>query len=336
MRVGLNPNKDKASDVSQYLHQVIIPVYIPNQEGYFKDSLKIFKLCLESLFVTTHYRTFITIINNGSCKEVTEYLDRLYADNKIMELIQTENIGKLNAILKGLVGNQIEIVTISDADVFFLPNWQYETTKIFNEVPKAGMVGIVPQFKMYEAHCGNVIFNNIFNKKLRFLSVKNPESLKKFYKSIGWKNDYNKDYLKFNLGLKINKNLSVLIGSGHFVSTYKKDVFDEVTSFIGYKLGGISETYLDKAPLKKGYWRLTTQDNYAYHMGNTFENWMKVDNSAQHNQNDLFSSFVTSKRENPFIYFIKNRFFIKFISIPFLNKLFLRWKKLPKEMVKRY
>jgi len=44
MRIGFNPHKDKIQEVSEYVHQVIIPVYIPNQEGYFKDSL-IF-LCL--------------------------------------------------------------------------------------------------------------------------------------------------------------------------------------------------------------------------------------------------------------------------------------------------
>ena len=50
MRVGLNPNRDKLLPISDYLHQIIIPVYIPNQEDYFKDSLKILKLCLASLF----------------------------------------------------------------------------------------------------------------------------------------------------------------------------------------------------------------------------------------------------------------------------------------------
>ena len=52
MRVGSNPHKDKPQDESVYSHQVIIPVYIPNQEEYFKDSFKIFKLCIESLFAT--------------------------------------------------------------------------------------------------------------------------------------------------------------------------------------------------------------------------------------------------------------------------------------------
>lgn len=336
MRVGLNPNKDKLKEKSEYLHQVIIPVYIPNEEGYFKDSLKILKLCIKSLLSTIHNKTFITIVNNGSCKSVKKYLESLFNEGEIQELIHSENIGKLNAIIKGLVGNDIELVTISDADVLFMPNWQDETVKIFNNVSKAGVVGIVPQFKMYENYCGNVICDNLFNKKLKFLPVKNPDSLKKFYDSIGWEHNYNQDYLKYTLGLEFSQDLKVLIGSGHFVATYKKDMFKNIVSFLEHKLGGNSEEYLDKEPLKKGYWRLTTLDNFAYHMGNTLEDWMEVIPTLSEYKKEVLSNFNINKETSRFSYFLKNRLFIKLFSIPFLNRLFLKWKGLPNDMVKRY
>jgi len=336
MRIGLNPHKDKPIDTTEYVHQVIIPVYVPNQEGYFKDSFKIFQVCLESLFSTIHHKTFITIVNNGSGAFIKGYLDDLFLKGKIQEVIHTENIGKLNAILKGLAGNDIELATISDSDVLFLPNWQSETARIFKEIPKAGVVGIVPQFKMYEANCGNVIFDNLFNRKLKFIHVKNSEALIHFYDSIGWDRNYNQDYLAYNLGLEINPNLKVLIGSGHFVATYKKDIFEEITTFIPFKLGGISEAYLDVAPLKKDYWRLTTYDNFAYHMGNTFEDWMETVPFQDQAVECLYSNFRKNRKPNALIYFIKNRLFVKFISIKVLVKLFLKWKKLPKEMIKKY
>jgi len=336
MRIGLNPNKDGVIKPSNYIHQVIIPVFIPNKEGYFKDSLKVFKLCIESLLSTIHNKTFITIVNNGSSQVVKEYLELLFNNRKIHELINTENIGKLNAILKGLAGNEIEIVTISDADVLFLPNWQKETIKVFCNIPKVGVVGMVPQFKMFEAHCGNVLYDNFFNRKLKFLPVKNPKALQMFYDSIGWDKNYNQDYLKYSLGLEISKDLSVLIGSGHFVATYKKDMFSEISSYLGYKLGGVSETYLDKAPLSKGYWRLTTQDNYAYHMGNTLEDWMEVLPQQEQFEENINSNFNINKKSNKFVYLFKNRVFVKLFSIAFLNRLFLKWKLLPKEMVNTY
>lgn len=336
MRIGSNPHKDEVLSKSQYLHQIIVPVFIPHQEEYFKDSLAILKLCLESIFATTHDKTFITIVNNGSDIVVVNYLDLLLKENKIHELIHTQNIGKLNAILKGLAGNNIELVTISDSDVLFLKDWQKETVSVFKSVPKAGVVGIVPQFKMYESNCGNILFDTILSSKLQFVPVKNTEGLIRFYDSIGWKRDYNENYLKYNLGLKINSNQNVLLGSGHFVATYKKDIFEEIVSYIEFKMGGTSEAYLDKAPLKKDYWRVTTHDNYAYHMGNTLENWMIVLQNLEKEEEQVSYGFEKKKPISPFLYWIKNRLFIKFISIKVLVKLFLKWKKLPKEMISKY
>lgn len=336
MRIGINPNKNEPIAKSNYLHQIIVPVYIPNQEGFFKGSFAVLQLCLESLFATTHSKTFITIVNNGSDAIIANYLDSLLKENKIHELIHTQNIGKLNSILKGLAGNDIELVTISDSDVLFLNNWQKETVTVFKCVPKAGVVGIVPQFKMYETNCGNLLFDKIFSSKLRFIPVKNKEALIKFFDSIGWDKSYNQDYLEYNLGIEINEDQHVLVGSGHFVATYKKDIFEEITSYIGFKMGGSSEGYLDQALLKKGYWRLSTQDNYAYHMGNTLESWMVTPENEKKQEEEINYDFNTNKMLHPFLYWIKNKLFVKFISVKFLSRFFLKWKKLPEEMISKY
>ena len=70
MRIGYNPLRNELHKPSDFKHQVIIPVYLPNAEGYFKDGLRILDYCLQSLFKTAHSKTFITIINNGSTAEV--------------------------------------------------------------------------------------------------------------------------------------------------------------------------------------------------------------------------------------------------------------------------
>ena len=113
-------------------------------------------------------------------------------------------------------------------------------------------------------------------------------------------------------------------------------MFQEITTYLGYKLGGGSEGFLDKAPLKKGYWRLTTHDNYAYHMGNTMEDWMAVSPENEVSKDFPNINFKKRKNVNPIVYFVKNRLFVKFISIKWLVKLFLSWKKLPKEMIEKY
>lgn len=336
MRIGSNPNKEINQQQSFYIHQIIVPVYIPNEDGYFLDALKILKICLNSMFSTVHDRTFITIVNNGSCANVVKYLNELFEENKIKELIHTDNIGKINAVFKGLSGNNIELVTITDADVMFLRDWQKETIKVFSEIPKAGVVGIVPQFKMYKRYCGNIIFDNLFNKNLKFLRVKNQKALIHFYDSIGWDRNYNQDYLKYALGLNYGE-VQCFVGSGHFVATYKKDIFEELLSFIGgKKAAGIGEDYIDNKPLEKGYWRLTTYDNYAFHMGNIYENWMENIPQKIESVNYSNLNFTQRKKSGSINYFIKNKLFTKLITVNWIYRIFIRWKKLPKQMVKKY
>ena len=335
MRIGYNPHKDQVLEKSEFIHQVVMPVYIPNQDGYFKDSLSILKLSLESLFKTTHNKTFFSIVNNGSCKTVTTYLDDLYKKGAIQELIQTTNIGKLNAVLKGLSGNNIELVTITDADVLFASGWQLETAKVFKTYPKAGVVGIVPQFNMFKSYSGNVIYDNLLNSKLKFLPIKSPKALALFYKSIGWDETYNKDFLKYGLGIE-NKEVNVLLGSGHFVATYKKQQFDTLKSYLGYKLGGNSEGYLDSAALKFDYWRVTTQENYAFHMGNVLEDWMHEVTINKYNKDVIISGFSERQKIDRLSYFVKNKLFYKLVLNNRFSKLFYSWKKLPKEMINNY
>jgi Glycosyl transferase family 2 len=338
MRVGYNPYKDQEQEKTKYLHQVIIPVFIPHEEGYYKDAFIILQHCITSLLKTIHNRTFITIVNNGSSSKIIDYLNSLLLEKKIHELIHTENIGKLNAILKGISGNNIELVTISDSDVLFCNNWQSETVHVFNSFSKTGVVGIVPQFKMFEGNSTNVIWDNLFSSKLRFTEVKDPNALIRFYESIGWDKNYNHDYLKQNLTIS-NQNKKALIGSGHFVATYRKELFAEIITYIGYKMGANSEEYLDTAPLKKGLWRLTTASNHAYHMGNVFETWMQDEiGMLKENPNYLNELIVTKAigKNSKLVLFLKNKLFAKIFSNKSFRKFFYRYKKLPKSMVTNY
>ncbi len=335
MRIGLNPHKDQLQESPVYRHQVIVPVFIPNHEGYFKDSFRIFRLCISSLLATVHDKTFITIVNNGSDALIIDYLDELLQEKKIHELIHTVNIGKLNAIFKGLVGNNIELVTIADSDVLFLSNWQKETNKVYAAIPKAGVVGIVPQYYTHRTRCENIIWNRLFDKNLKFLPVKNPKALENFYRSVGW-DSFVPIYHKVALGYEAPNGLQVYVGAGHFVATYKKDMFEEIVTYIGYKMGGLSEDFLDNAPLVKDYWRLTTYDNFAYHMGNTYEDWMNEVVYLNDETYQFSSNFPTYKPISKMEYFLKNKVIKRVFKSRKVKMLFYRFKKLPKEMIAKY
>lgn len=338
MRIGFNPNKDKVKAPEEYFHQLIIPVYIPNEEGYFKDSFQILQYCLESLFKTSHNKTFFTIVNNGSCNKVVTYLNELFENNTIHELIHTTNIGKLNAILKGINGHKFTLITISDADVLFLNNWQKETYAIYESFPKAGTVSPVPSPKVLKHFTANILVENLFSKKLKFTNVVNPKALINFAKSIGNENFYNKIHLEKNLTIKHN-NIRAVVGAGHFVATYRGAVFKTMKqTHSKYNLGGNSETYfLDKPVLDVGLWRLSTENNYCYHLGNIKEPWMEDELSRIQNENNqleepnLHNKFYSKLS----IKLKKILFKVIICKQPFWN-LFLKLKGLDKIEVKKY
>ena len=337
MRRGWNPNKDKPLSRSKFWHQIIVPVYIPNQENYFKDALLILTKCLKSIFATTHSGSFITVVDNGSCLEVREYLESLQRKGRIHELVTTSNIGKLNAIHKGLVGHNFPIVTIADADTLFLSGWQEETVKIFETFPKAGTVGIVPQFNMISNFCTNVLFDNFFNPEMRFYKVGQPEEMRKFYQSLGWKMKPEHYYLHSILGIK-KDGLKACVGSSHFVASYRREVLKDLSAYIPSKMGDFSEKGLDVAAMNAGRWKLTTFNNYAYHMGNEFETWM---NNVHFNSEVPVSLKVVEKSQHvpppgKLSFFLKNKLFKGILRFHLFNRFFFRYKELPNSVLEKY
>ncbi|MFC0776722.1 glycosyltransferase family A protein [Flavobacterium sp. HJSW_4] len=338
MRLGFNPNKDQESASLTYSHQIIIPVYIPNQNDYFKNSLAILKLCLESLFHTVHKRTFITVVNNGSCDEVKNYLQELYSEKKIHEILETTNIGKLNAILKGIVGHNFPLITITDSDVLFLNGWQKATYSIFENFPKAGVVCPTPSSRSLRTHTSNIYWDNFFSKKLAFSKVKTPSALKNFAISVGNPDFYNRAHLEKYFTLSSNSNKAV-IGAGHFVGTYRGGIFDSLgMKYSNYKLGGDSESkILDIPVVQNGFWRLSTEDNYAFHMGNVVEEWMYDEVSKLKKDAVEIDFELKSIGSSPkWLYIVKNKAFGKFILNKKIMKYFLIFKGLPSKDAENY
>ena len=341
MRIGYNPLRNEVHQPSDCIHQVIVPVYIPNDEGYFKDGLKILDLCLQSLFKTAHSKTFITIVNNGSSPEVAAYLDGLLRKRQIDELIHTINCGKLNAILKGLSGNSFPLITIADSDVLFLNNWQQETYRIFHAFPKAGAVCPTPSSKSYKTYTYNIWFELFFSKSLSFTKVKNPDALQAFADSIGNPDFYNQSHKEWYLTVtNERKQTTAVVGAGHFLVTYKNEVFEKLpVKYSNFKLGGDSEKkILDLPVVKNGLWRLSTQDNYAFHMGNTYEDWMAdaLEKITQETYNPEFRPNYKKIKMSKLGFLIQYQLFAKLMARKKVVQQFLIRKGLTKTAAKNY
>jgi hypothetical protein len=334
MRDAANPEKGKLFTMDDYTHQVIIPVYIPNHEDYFRDGLRILKICINSLLNTSHDKTYVTIVNNGSHKDVIHYLNTLLDQNKIHEVIHTANVGKINGVIKGLKGHFFDLVTVSDADVFFKKGWQNETVKVFNAFPKAGVVGVVPQFRLYSDLCYNLLYDNFFSKKLKFEKVKNPQAMEHFYNSIGWTN-LEQAFLDSHLTLSNNDGFKAVVGSGHFVATYKNAAFQYMPQeTCQFKINKGERLYFDEPVLKTDSWRLTTTNNYAYHMGNVHEPWMDEElskiNASAENPYLAYKHANNNSSSSKFSFVLKNKLFAKFFKRKPVLKWFLKNKKIEK------
>lgn len=338
MRIKYNPNKDQPLSESSFFHQIIIPIYISSNEEFHRDSFKILKICLESLFKTCHSKTFFTCVNNGSKIEVRNYLDGLFDQGIIHEVIHTDNIGKVNSILKGLKGHDFDFVTVTDSDVLFLNGWQEECYEMFTSFKKLGALSTCPNPKLLKFHTWNVISEFLFSRNLRFSKVVDPEGLKQFALSISNFDLFKSCHYEKNLALHLNGKTGVL-GAGHFVVTYRKEIFQKLALHsVNYKLGGNSEGFLDELASTTGCWRLATSKSFSLHMGNIEEPWMS-DNLEKlfSNQSKIMEvNLPELKESNSLKVFFSNNVLSRILSIDFVFKLFLKFKGLDKKYISSY
>jgi len=339
MRKGKNSSKEAVIKTSHVNHRVLIPLYIPFEEAYYLEAFSIFEMCLNSLHNTSTYQFNITVISDGCCETVNDKLYKLFQNNKINELIiEKDNIGKLNAILKVLRSVNEEFVTITDADILFLNDWDKNVFKIFQTFKKAAVVSPIPVFRKQLSYTGNIWLDALFSKKMKFKPVKNPEALERFAKSLGW--PYLEDKYKDVIMTLEENNVTAVVSAAHCVATYNtsylKNIPKENTI---YKLGGNSEgKYLDNPPYKEDGYRLSTYDNFAYHIGNKKESWLTdiyKSQKADKAKIMLPKIEVSEPKDKP-IKSVFIKLFLKSLKIESVYDYFLLKKGLDKEKLKGF
>ncbi|MDX6746068.1 glycosyltransferase family 2 protein [Polaribacter sp. PL03] len=322
MRVGVHPARGTQVETDDAYHRIVIPVYIPNLEGYFKDSFEVLKLSLKSLYTTIHQKAKISVVSNGSCIEVNKYLnEELNTENIDELLIVSSGIGKINSIFK-LINNVKEpLVTLADADVLFTTGWQDAVENVFMDYPKVGMVCPFSYSKGYRELTANIFFDNFFNKNIKISKIENTDALKHFAESIGNLNFYKDIHLKKGVTFQEKGKSKVFIGAGHFVATFKTDVFDPYTFQAHLKKMAHGERmFIDTPSVNCGLWRVSTFDNYVYHMGNTIVpmyNTILSENIKSIPKEKEF--YFKVKRVSKFSFYVKNIFFGRII---FSDKVF--------------
>ena len=340
MRKGENLSKENLISISDSNHRVIIPLYIPNEDTYYKDAYKIFEYCLFSVIKTSSTKLKVSVISNNSCYEVNERLFQLQKQGYIDELIiEKEAVGKINSILKALRTAQERLITITDADVLFCNGWEEAVVSVFEAFPKAGSVSPVPVFRTHLRLTANIWMRYLFSSKLSFRPVKNPDALTRFANSIGW--PWLDIKYKDVIGtLKANNGTIAVLGCSHFVVTYKREVFDELPKGNSvFQLGGDSEhLYTDEPVLKMGGYRLATYNNYAYHLGNHLETWMEEAFDELFEEEKGIKNYNTLPRlkKSSIMYYLSDIFFNKIIAFKKVKNFILKQKGLTTNQIKNF
>ncbi|MBN3518706.1 glycosyltransferase family 2 protein [Algoriphagus lutimaris] len=280
MRTGINPAKLDSKISQKYHHRIIIPVFIPEISGYFKDLMEVYRLCIESAHLTQHGRSAITVVDNGSCDQVKTWLRGLQ-DQGVIETLIThgENVGKIDAIIGAARGCREELITLSDSDILFRNGWQEEVEKVFRNFPKAGSVAPFPIARHMYYHSSSTQKSVVTGELgFKFQEAKEPELIKEVYESYGWNYECDYDGL---LPIVSKNGVDAVMGSGHQVFTIRRELFFKMPlepSFI--KIGAGSElNWIDKPINELGTLRLSTVNTLVHHMGNqsTKENYTEFE-----------------------------------------------------------
>jgi hypothetical protein len=327
MRIGQNPTKNKSVEHSAY-HKIIVPIYVPSLEGYFKDGLKITKLCIESLITTKHDKALLAVVNNHSCKEVRDYLQSEFESGRIDQLIHhNKNFGKIDAVVPIARSSQEPLITITDGDVLFKQGWMQAVEEVYDVFPEAGMVSPVPLSTHYMIYTNSTILGALLKGNLKIRkNVIELAPMQKFAESIDRGDIFFKKYLRKTHALTVKRNNTIaIVGCGHFVATYNKDVFNQSPEkYTGLLYASKADKeYLDIPVDKGGFWRLATQKNFAFHMGNHWEDWMTL--------NDENLIFETNHR-----YKLKRKSNLKINSLLFFVRRLIVSRVLLSKRIKPY
>lgn len=300
MRVGTNPQKSEKTIELTTLHRIVVVVYIPNGEGFYADSFRVFQNCLESIIATTNTQAAITVVNNGSFAEVGQYLKDCLEARKIDTVVShSRNIGKIDALIGAARGAREQYITLTDSDILFVKGWQTEVEKVFTNFKNVGSVSPIP-VRMGLFYGTSSVLRQIITRKVKYSKVAIPENFEahnRYLESINWTPETEKG-LRWPVIEK--NNVKAIIGSGHQVLTISRDIlFKSVPTNPSLTLvGGQSEyLYVDEAIDKSGKMRLSTYHNFAFHMGNKLEEWMLAIQAENHNGNKIGENAVTVQKD---------------------------------------
>ena len=280
-RFGMNPARNKNISYVPSRVTAAMMTYIPNLEGYFTYRLDVLKLSLESLIKGVDGQTDIVVLNNGSCDQVREYLDRQLENGKIAYLIHSRRnpgvIGGFKILFNAVPG---EVIAYSDDDVLYYPGWLDAHLKILDNYPKVGMVSGAPVG--YSSEHAVKAVEDFISRKPEGLSVQEKPRVEIWEEN--WATSTGRPVSEHLQAIQDSPNrhlnyrgIEAVQSAKHFQFVTPKKVICEAfsTDWSGSLMDGLVS--LDESVDQLGYLRLTTPQRYARHIGNTISQEIKAE-----------------------------------------------------------
>ena len=317
MRIGENPARNTLPAYHPEPIGIALLVYIPEEAGYFEQSLQVLSLQIDSLRANTQQPYNLLVFDNGSSAEVKEVLQKWQALGRFDWLIASRhNLGKTGAInwIFGAMPN--EMLVFSDCDVFFRQGWLEESLSIFQAFPKAGMVSAQPCFYDTLKNQGKAPCQLDAEQFDCFDYTPSREIVTEYVHGLGFGEEVVEKHMGKALPAvrAIQNGTSAVLAAAHIQFMIPRDLARQILPLPAeWALSPEEDKVMDVSVDEAGYLHLSTLIPYVYHMGNTYDPELRAELNRARNphaaeptrqpsqQNGLLELLASNRRLRPYL-----------------------------------
>src|SRR5215211_4683304 len=271
MRKGQNPAKFVKDVPRPERITVALLNYIPFLSGFYAETLNVLKASLESMRKDAGLPFDLMVFDNGSCAEVRDFLVKEKDEGRLQYLILAEkNMGKGGAWNVMLAGAPGDVISYTDSDVLFSPNWLKRSVEILETFPKVGMVTARPFRTPPEFLDATLKWAKDAERATLEEGQFIPwETFLEFNLSLGQTEEENRKVYVETSDWRISyKGVTALAGASHWQFTAYKSTLQPFLPFdMDKPMGQVRQ--LDKRMNDAGLLRLMVSDPLAMNMSNT-------------------------------------------------------------------
>lgn len=269
MRKGQNPAKFVKDVARPERITVALLNYIPFLSGFYAEMLDVLKVCMGSMRKEAGLPFDLMVFDNGSCPEVRDFLVNEKEEGRIQYLVLAEkNMGKGGAWNVMLTGAPGQIISYTDSDVLFSPEWLSRSVEILETFPNVGMVTARP-FRTPPEFFGSTLRWAQDHATLEEGQFIPWETFLEFNLSLGQTEEENKKIYAETRDWKISyQGVTVIAGASHWQFTAYKSTLQQFLPFdMDKPMGQVRQ--LDQRMNDAGLLRLMVSDPLAMNLSNT-------------------------------------------------------------------